>query len=272
MTDFSGNESKYYSNQVDHCLNPISNFLEKLKNSVLTPKFIWNHIVKDYEKFNSDSQGPLEKSLNKMLQKIFWFWPVLREAEPWRDAQIDGDRGPQNYINLDTFHSQLLINEIEVRFPDKEKSLLDLGCNVGRYLNYFSAQGYKNITGIDISDAAFAYMDEIYPGLKEKVTTKNTTMQQFLIEAESSSYDCVYTHGATVELIHPSFPLVKEIARIAKNCIVFLISEPGHGYPRFWEYEFARQGYILTRLLRPAESTITESSLMVFAREGSVQQ
>jgi hypothetical protein len=49
---------------------------------------------------------------------------------------------------------------------------------------------------------------------------------------------------------------------------VLVITEAGHAYPRFWEYEFAREGFELTHLRRPASAAAPEHrvSLMTFSR------
>jgi hypothetical protein len=79
----------------------------------------------------------------------------------------------------------------------------------------------------------------------------------------------MYSHGGTLELVHPSFDIVRHLCRVARKHVVLYINEHGHAYPRFWIYEFRRRGFYLVRAERPAaqfSSIELEGSLLVFQR------
>jgi SAM-dependent methyltransferase len=153
-----------------------------------------------------------------------------------------------------------------------ENSILDLGCNCGYYLSLLKKEGYKNISGIDISHAAIKYGKE-HLGLSDIDLTVGS-FEEILpkIAAQGTQFDLVYTLGATIELVHPSFDIIGHICHISKRFVVLIITESGHSYPRFWEYEFNRNGFLMVKCIRPynEESDIgnpTEiDSLMVFER------
>ena len=77
--------------------------------------------------------------------------------------------------------------------------------------------------------------------------------------------------GATVELVHPSFDIIRYICGLSKRYVVLDIYEWGHSNPRFWKYEFNRQGFALVKCIRPfsgdiLKDTVEQDSLLVFQR------
>ena len=163
--------------------------------------------------------------------------------------------------------SQAQMDEIMSLVPDRNAAILDMGCNVGRHLDYLYRQGYRNLRGVDWSSAAIRDMATRYPEMYAASKLTTASFEDFLA-GTTEQVDLVYTRGATFEIVHPGFPLVKHVCRIAKRHVVLVISEAAHAYPRFWEYEFAREGFELTHLRRPASLDAPEHrvSLMTFTR------
>lgn len=163
--------------------------------------------------------------------------------------------------------SQAQMDEILSLVPDRQASILDMGCNVGRHLDYLHRQGYRNLRGVDWSSAAIRDMGERYPEMRAAAKVVNASFEDFL-RGHPEPVDLVYTRGATFELVHPSFPLVRGVCRVARHYVVLVITEAGHAYPRFWEHEFAREGFELVHLRRPASAAAPEHrvSLMTFKR------
>ncbi len=163
--------------------------------------------------------------------------------------------------------SQVQMDEIMALAPERNAAILDLGCNVGRHLAYLHGQGYRNLHGVDWSESALRDMAARYPDMHANAMLTRASFEDFL-GAAREPVDLVYTRGATFELVHPAFPLIHHVCRIAKRHAVLVITEAGHAYPRFWEYEFAREGFELTHLRRPASAAAPEHrvSLMTFSR------
>jgi len=163
--------------------------------------------------------------------------------------------------------SQVLMDEIMKLAGSPETSIVDLGCNVGRHLDYLYRQGMRNLTGVDWSERAIHDMAERYPEVYEGVKMHVASFEDYL-DSDMEPADIVYSRGATFELVHPSYPLIRKVAKYARHYVVLVISETRHAYPRFWEYEFAREGFELVHLRRPA-SMLAEThrvSLMTFRR------
>ena len=163
--------------------------------------------------------------------------------------------------------SQVQMDEIMSLVPDRSAPILDMGCNVGRHLDYLHRHGYRNLRGVDWSGAAIRDMAARYPEMHADTRLTNASFEDFL-RAQPEPVDLVYTRGATFELVHPGFPLIRHVCRIAKRYVVLVISEAAHAYPRYWEHEFAREGFELTHLRRPASQDAPEHrvSLMTYTR------
>lgn len=234
-------------------------FLEKIRNSCLTPTFLWDKVI-DYQKFEGASYSRLKRG----FLRLAWFWPKLSDAESWRDGGVGKRRDPEHFHRIGK-DGEVLMREVLERVADHSAPVLDFGCNCGRYLDFLARNGYTNLHGVDISQAAFNHMRLVFPETSTTFKLTRATFQEFLQNAGNLAYEAVYSHGATVELVPATFPLVEHLCRVTKNHIILAISENGHGYPRFWEMEFERQGFLLTKLLRPIFPGIS-LSLLVFQR------
>lgn len=212
------------------------------------------------------------KFINTFLPKIFFRLMPNRHwtQKHWREQNPGDIHGYDKYI---VYHPRVpvIISELRSRIT-MENSILDLGCNCGYYLSLLKKEGFRNLSGIDISPVAVqygrAYLDlsevELIVGSFEEVLPK--------MAAENTRFDLVYTLGATIELVHPSFDIIKNICKISKQYVVLIINESSHSYPRFWEYEFNRNGFFMVKCIRPfngesgTKDLLQIDSLMVFER------
>src|SRR4029453_262963 len=96
--------------------------------------------------------------------------------------------------------------------------------------------------------------------------------QRFLRGQPDLAFDVVYSHGATIELVHPSFDIVKHMSRIQRKHVVLILNETARQlYPRFWTYEFARNGFFLREARRPVGGlppvdSAERPSLLIYSR------
>ena len=75
--------------------------------------------------------------------------------------------------------------------------------------------------------------------------------EHFLSRSARRSFDVIFSWSATIELVHPSFNIVKEICRVARYQVILVLNEGSQGYTRFWIYEFNKNGFDLSYALRP---------------------
>jgi SAM-dependent methyltransferase len=214
----------------------------------------------------------LRKFLNTFFPKtLFKLSPNRYWAQRHWRSQDNGDR--HGYDKYDGYspREHVIISEIQSRVQ-KENSILDLGCNCGYYLAQLHKAEFNNLSGIDISPAAIKYGREHFnlDSVDITIGSFEEILPKFI--SEGIRFDLVYTLGATVELVHPSFDIVGNMCKISDKYIILIINEWDHSYPRFWEYEFNRNGFWLVKCSRPYDGSgfggVTESSesLMVFQR------
>lgn len=209
--------------------------------------------------------------LQRTLRRFFCtFVPFLVRTQKGTTRPEYWDNYSTDNFNEIGHSSFALLNEVMELAPGKQTPILDMGCNVGRHLNYLHQQGYRNLRGVDFSGRAIEDMAARYPNLHADSKLTVASFQDYL-SGSPEQVDLVYTRGATFELVPPSFPLIKQVCKIARQYVVMCISETGHAYPRFWEYEFARNGFELVHLRRPASLLAPDHkvSLLTFKRIGS---
>jgi SAM-dependent methyltransferase len=215
--------------------------------------------------------APRAVMLERRLRRFFCtFLPMIVRRQGGAGTREHWEQHPTTaaFEGIDPA-SQVQMDEIMSLVPDRNAAILDMGCNVGRHLDFLFRQGYRNLRGVDWSSAAIRDMAGRYPEMYAGSKLAVASFEAFLSD-DPEPVDLVYTRGATFELVHPGFPLIHNVCRIARRYVVLVISEAAHAYPRFWEYEFAREGFELTHLRRPAAAGAPEHrvSLMTFTRLG----
>jgi len=237
-------------------------FKDRFINTFLQIPILWKYLI-NYDQDLKKISNPFYRVIKKILLKFLWFWPRLHDAIEWKEGKIGGNRDPNHFITISK-SEHLLVDQVIERAVSNKDIILDLGCNSGRFLNDLHSKGYKNLHGVDISQASFDNMKNIFPELCKDVEVSCATFQQFLENSPDNSIDILFSRGATVELVHPSFPLISHICRITRRTVVFMINETGHSYPRFWEWEFNKYNFFLTKVERPIDTGGKGVSLMVF--------
>tara|TARA_X000000368_G_scaffold213369_1_gene168571 strand:- start:224 stop:1018 length:795 start_codon:yes stop_codon:yes gene_type:complete len=219
-------------------------FLKKVVNTFLSPKIHGSFNKKNAFVANHDNTKPskLVSFYHKLTHRL-WFIPSMYSAKFWVDIKKDGKRGYTTFMKIDE-KALFLIENLRKLINDKNMPILDVGCNIGRFLNVLAKDGCNNLTGIDINQIAINDSYSVYPALVDNAEMKCDTIQNFLSNAKENEFDLIYTMGATVEHVHPTFPLVKKLAKVSGKYVCLLINER-ELYVRFWEIEFRRNNFKL---------------------------
>jgi SAM-dependent methyltransferase len=198
----------------------------------------------------------------RRLQCTFLPWTVLMPRRGPATRQYWEEYPTTQFQELgETCHT--LMQEVMHVSPDRNATILDMGCNVGRHLNFLYEKGYRNLLGVDFNSTALSEMALRYPPMHAGARLYEMSFEEFLTKVDDP-VDVAYTRGATFELVHPSFPLINELCARVRRHVVLAIHEAGHYYPRCWEYEFARQGFELIKLQRELASHLPRSKLVTF--------
>lgn len=214
----------------------------------------------------------IRKFVNTFFPRFFFGLSPQRywAQQHWKSQNAGDIHGYDKYIVLHP-RIQVMIKEIQSRVT-ADQPVLDLGCNCGYYLSLVKKEGYTNLSGIDISPVALKYGQEHFD--LKGVDLINGSFENVLPELISTGkkFDLIYTLGATVELVHPSSDIIRHICSLSEKYVILIINEWGHSYPRFWEYEFSRNGFLLVKCIRPFDGVtqgknfINCESLLVFEK------
>lgn len=227
------------------------------RNSYLTPGWLFPMVI-GHSQFERALLGEPAPKLQHALEKL-WFWPRISDVEQW----TNGKRNYQAYAKVDD-DARLLLEWVKKLAPHPRSVILDLGCNCGRHIKALAADGYTQLIGVDANSSALA---NISRGICQNgnVTLWCDLIQRYLSKARDRSVLMTYSHGQTIELIHPSFDVVKHLCRITRNYIVLILLE-NDGYRRNWLTQFKKHGFnihYLQRPIRPGDG----ASLIVLERD-----
>ncbi|MFA6169587.1 MAG: class I SAM-dependent methyltransferase [Candidatus Margulisiibacteriota bacterium] len=163
-------------------------------------------------------------------------------AKRWEKQGTEGsaDR-PETYIKEDNSLVELFKEVLP--YLNKESKILELGCNVGRSLNYLHKLGFKNLTGIEIGPKAVEMSRTVFPEMARdsKLIVGSAPLE--IKKLPTAEYDLVFCHSVLVN-IHPKYNyLFKEMSRVSKKLVLILENEGSlFAYPRDFQKSFERVG------------------------------
>ena len=140
--------------------------------------------------------------------------------------------------------SRLLL-DIFSRYINKDYSILELGCNVGRNQNYLYENGYSKLGGIEINSDAYKHIYTTFPEMAKYSKFYHSTIEDIIKTFDDKQFDVVYAM-AVLEHIHiDSEWILEEIKRITSKYIVLIEDETGTSsrhFPRDYKKIFTKLG------------------------------
>jgi SAM-dependent methyltransferase len=205
----------------------------------------------------------LRDQAQRALERLLWFWPRVIDASVWAQGAPGKPQTPLAYTALDAY-ALLLLDWVERVCPDHDAPILDLGCNCGRHLVELAARGYRNLTGVDAMRSALALFAERTPDVFNEAEIHHDLFQRFLARLPDARFMVTYSHGSTIELVHPSFDVVAHMSRVTRGHICLILNE-NELYRRAWIEQFARSGFALVHREPPIAPS--GSTLIILARK-----
>ena len=208
----------------------------------------------DYNRVLGKSPARKRSRLTRAASRFLWFWPRIEDAEGWVISDDGTKWDPHTYLHS---HQTLLMEQL-LRHTQSSDSLMELGCNCGSDMFQLYSHGYRQLSGVDASGAALKIFEDEYGALFESASINHDLFQRYLLTRPDNSVDFIYSNGATIELVHPSFPIMQEICRVARKGVLLDLSERQQGYPRKYERQMERCGFRMTytdRESRPQDAS-----------------
>ncbi len=165
----------------------------------------------------------------KTREEIHEYW-----KRPWGTANC-----PQDYLQGEP--RSLFLVELAKRCVAPSASLLEVGCNVGRNLNFLFINGFQNLAGIEISEDAVSILKQSYPEMAKKAVIYNEAAERSLSKLGDEAFDLIFTM-AVLQHIHPSSEFIfHEMARITRHFLITIEDERiknWRHYPRNYQKVF----------------------------------
>jgi len=151
---------------------------------------------------------------------------MTKNQEYW--ANPDG-QNKAGFYEADTAGKKALLLDLMHKYVDKKDSILEIGCNVGRNLNVLYEDGYKTLSGLEISPTAVEAGKSMFPKLK---ATMHVGALEDLITT-LLKYDVIFSL-AVLEHIHTDSDWVfPEIQKRAKKFIITIEDEKNKTWKHF---------------------------------------
>ena len=117
--------------------------------------------------------------------------------------------------------SQYLV-ELFHRFVDKESSIFEIGCNVGRNLCYLYNAGYESLGGVEISETAHGIASSVFAGTD--VYLLNSPIEN----TEIPEVDTIFTMAVLMH-IHPDSQEIFEYIASRTSRLILIEDEKSSG-------------------------------------------
>ena len=242
----------------------------KFRNTHLQASWLFPLVIDD-RSFDAILAGrPREARgvIQQILERTLWFWPRVVDATAWATGQPGKPQTPENYKEIDA-HALLLLDWVKRVCPDGDAPIADIGCNCGRHIIELASAGYRNLTGVDAMGSALAMFEARAPTVFAQAKIHHDLFQRFLMRQPDRHFDTIYSHGSTIELVHPSFDVVAHMGRITRGHICLILTE-GEYFRRDWLGQFARRGFLpihIERVTNPENG----SNLVVLRRASTAR-
>lgn len=172
---------------------------------------------------------------------------VQNLAEYWERQTRDTKHSPYKFLAIDN-QTIALFEEI-LDHTSLTDSFLEVGCNAGRNLDYLYLQGYRNLSGIEISPFAIDVFRETFPRSFASSTIYIGDAISELMKIPDQSIDIVFTCTVLTIIKNHENLLFSELTRVSKKFIFLLemLPTPAFNAPFHHEYEkiFPQLGFVL---------------------------
>ena len=162
---------------------------------------------------------------------------------------------PLSYTKLGHKRSKILIDLInKINNGNKNVNIFEIGCNVGRNLNYLFEDGYINLTATEINTTAITLMKKVYPKLTRHSKVYNNLIEDIIKKMEDKKFDVVFSMAVLQHVHKDSEWIFKEMVRITSKYIITIEDESGASerhFPRNYRKIFENLGMAEIIRLKP---------------------
>lgn len=138
--------------------------------------------------------------------------------------------------------SQFIEQQLRLNGIGFEDNILEIGCNMGRHLNYLFESGYRNLVGVELNKHALDTLSESYPDLFESGKFYQSSIESYSTAIDDNKFDATFSITVFQHISEDNAWVFREIARITSNLLITIeLEEPTVDN---WVYEYRNYGDI----------------------------
>lgn len=147
---------------------------------------------------------------------------TLSEAHAYWKSPAHECNDPLAYLADSETHrlSNASLLSVFHRHVEKTDSILEIGCNAGRNLHTLWADGYRNLSAVEISQPAIDVMRQHLPNVYTDSKITVGAIEDVIKTIPKTRHDVIFTMAVLVHLSDDSLWVMKEIAKKAKKKII----------------------------------------------------
>ncbi len=167
----------------------------------------------------------------KKIKRLIWddSKSIDRVHKYWVQPD-DGTNKPIDYTKR-VEKSEFLFKQIQQFSP--QMRILEIGCNVGRNLNFLFEKGYKNLSGIEISENAIEQMQIVFPSMFNQIKVFNSSVEDIIKSPELDKFDLIFTMAVMEHIHSDSNWIFAELAKLSEKYIITIEDEKSISWKHF---------------------------------------
>ena len=193
----------------------------KARLANLIPDFIKPILRSLYRAFRSSWAYRKIKHHPKSCNELHNYW-----RHPWDKRNL-----PQSYLEGKA-RSQFLV-KIMKRYVSTNAIILEIGCNVGRNLNYLFLADFRNLQGVEISEKAVRLLKQYFHEMANHTKIYRMPIEEIIREFKDCEFDTVFTMAVLEHIHEESEWILPEIVRIIKDFLITVEDESGISWRHF---------------------------------------
>lgn len=190
----------------------LTNLVPEIFKPLLKPIYCKLHYL--YRKINYKPRSRSE---------LYRYW-----REPW---EYDKNNLPENYLKPK--ERSIFLLKIMKPYVSIDEKILEIGCNVGRNLNFLFNAGFKNLEGIEISKKAVNMLRESFPEMAKYTKIYNAPVEEIIKNFNDYEFDIVFTMAVLEHIHKDSEWIFPEIVRITGKYLITIEDEYGYSWRHF---------------------------------------
>jgi SAM-dependent methyltransferase len=194
-----------------------------MRLGICVPDFLKSLLRPLYYRATSFAQRNItRRPKTKLVLHQYW-------RQPW-----DGLNLPRAYLDSEaTAPRSKFLTRIVRKFTAQDSKILEIGCGVGRNLNYLFKAGYRRLEGIEISEISTQVLQRSYPEMAAQTKIHNAPVEDVITHFGDNEFDLVYTMAVLAFIHRDSEWAFKEIARVTKDLLITIEDEKGISWRHF---------------------------------------